>query len=92
MSNPNFEYAFVFNRTNPTNAPKGIFDGYDSVYYGVPGNLRVGAFPSELIVPKATNYKSLLGNNGNFSSLKNNMYKSIALPLIGSGAYYSLQE
>lgn len=79
LNNPSFEYAGLFNWEN-TNAPKGIFDGYDSVYYGIPGIKNVGAYPAELVVPKPINYKSLLGNNGNFSLLNPNMYKSL-LPL-----------
>lgn len=79
LNNPDFKYAGLFNREN-TNAPKGIFDNYDSVYYGVPGYKTVGASPSELVVPEPTNYKSLLGNNGNFNPLNPNMYKAL-LPL-----------
>lgn len=79
LNNPNFEYAGAFNWPN-TNAPKGIFDGYDSVYYGIPGNKTVGSSPSELVVTKPNNYKSLLGNNGNFDPLNSNMYKGL-IPL-----------
>ena len=31
LTHPNFEYAGLFNRSN-TNAPLGLFDGYDAVY------------------------------------------------------------
>ena len=74
LHSTDFEYAGLFNWEN-TNAPKGIFDNYDSVYYGVPGNKMVGASPSELVVPSSNNYKSLLGNNGNFNPLNPNIYK-----------------
>lgn len=83
LNNPDFEYAGLFNWER-TNAPKGIFDGYDSVYYGIPGNKTVGASPAELVVPKPTNYKSLLGNNGNFNVNDENIYR-ILLPLVGLG-------
>lgn len=83
LNNPDFEYAGLFNWER-TNAPKGIFDGYDSVYYGIPGNKTVGASPAELVVPKPTNYKSLLGNNGNFNANDENIYR-ILLPLVGLG-------
>ncbi len=79
INSRDFEYAGLFNWEN-TNAPKGVFDNYDSVYYGVPGNKMVGASPSELVVPKSNNYKSLLGNNGNFNALDPNMYK-VLIPL-----------
>ena len=79
LSNSNFEYAEWFNREG-TNVPKGIFDNYDSVYYGLPGHKSVGTSPSELIVPKSNNYKSLLGNNGNFDALNPNIYKGL-IPL-----------
>ena len=93
LRNQNFKYAGLFNREN-TNAPKGIFDGYDSVYYGVPGENLVGGSPAELVVPEPNNYKSLLGNNGNFDALNPNMYKGI-LPLgllTGTGYYSSKQR
>ena len=74
LGSSDFKYAGLFNREN-TNAPRGIFDNYDSVYYGIPGNKMVGASPAELVVPKPSNYKSLLGNNGDFNPLNPNMYK-----------------
>ena len=85
LTHPNFEYAGLFNRSN-TNAPLGLFDGYDAVYYGIPGETMVGAYPSELVVPDPTNYKSLLGNNGNFDRTNSNMFKAL-LPftVIGGG-------
>ena len=85
LTHPNFEYAGLFNRSN-TNAPLGLFDGYDAVYYGIPGESMVGVYPSELVVPDPTNYKSLLGNNGNFDRTNSNMFKAL-LPftVIGGG-------
>ena len=79
LRNPNFEYAGLFNWEN-TNAPKGIFDSYDSVYYGLPGHKNVGTSPSELVVPNSSNYKSLLGNNGDFNVFNPNIYKGL-IPL-----------
>lgn len=90
LNNPNFEYAGLFNWER-TNAPKGIFDGYDSVYYGIPGNKTVGASPAELVVPKPTNYKSLLGNNGDFNVSDENIYR-ILLPLIGTVGYTEMEN
>lgn len=85
LTNPNFKHAGQFNWEN-TNAPEGIFDGFDSVYYGIPGNKMVGAYPSELVVPKPSNYKSLLGNNGDFNPNDDNMYR-ILLPLVGISGF-----
>ncbi len=81
LNSPEWQYAELFNRPQH-NAPKGIFDKYDSVYFGVLGDNSIGAMPSELVVPKPTNYKSLLGNNGNFNPLNANMYKGL-IPLLG---------
>lgn len=92
LGNPAFEYAGAFNRES-TNAPEGILAGYDSVYYGIPGNKTVGASPAELVVPEPTNYKSLLGNNGDFNTSKNNMYKTlIPLGLFSYPLYQSSQK
>ena len=76
LNNPDFQYADLFNREN-TNAPLGVLDNYDSVYYGIPGVKTIGASPAELVVPKSTNYKSLLGNNGVYNSLNPNIYKGL---------------
>lgn len=76
LNNPDFKYAELFNRED-ADIPKGILDTYDSVYFGVPGNSMVGAAPSELVVFKPSNYKSLLGNNGNFNAAKSNMFKTL---------------
>lgn len=83
LRNPDFEHAGLYNWEN-TNAPKGIFDGYDSVYYGIPGENLVGSSPAELVVPKPTNYKSLFGNNGNFNNSNPNIYKSVSPIIIES--------
>lgn len=92
LRNQNFKYAGLFNWEN-TNAPKGIFDGYDSVYYGVPGENLVGGSPAELVVPEPNNYKSLLGNNGNFDALNPNIYKVILpLGLLAGTGYYSSKQ
>jgi hypothetical protein len=80
LNNPKRDYMFLFNRDN---APNGLFDGYDSAFFGIPGSNSVGASPAELVVPKPSNYKSLIGNNGDFNPSNNNMYKAfIPLPLL----------
>lgn len=76
LNNPDFKYAELLNR-NTANVPKNISDTYDSVYFGILGSNMVGASPSELIVFKPNNYKSLLGNNGNFNALKPNLFKTL---------------
>lgn len=75
-----FQWAPNFNRIEKTNTPKGILEKYDSVYYGIPGKTSVGASPAELVVPKSQNYKSILGNNGNFNPLDPNIYR-VTIPI-----------
>lgn len=76
-----FKWAGNFNRVGKTNTPEGTLEKYDAVYYGIPGETSVGASPSELVVPKPQNYKSIIGNNGNFDALDPNMYR-IVIPFI----------
>lgn len=87
LNSRDWEWAGAFNWPK-TNAPSGIFDKYDSVYYGIPGITRVGTSPAELVVPKSSNYKSLLGNNGDFNEYNDVIYKTL-IPTIIGGAYYT---
>lgn len=91
LSSQDFQYAGLFNQEGKTNAPEGIFDNYDSVYYGIPGKKMVGASPAELVVPESTNYKSLLGNNGNFNSNDPNIYKAL-IPFIAPAVLSKLNN
>lgn len=64
-----FMQATEFNRGN------NLLQKYDAVYYGIPGQNYIGASPAELVVPKPSNYKSIVGNNGDFSPNNSNMFR-----------------